>query len=52
MSMIAEGYYATDSIFRINQKHKVNMPICDAVYKIVYKKASPAREIEKLGLPV
>ncbi len=49
MSMIAEGYYATDSIFRINQKHNVSMPICDAVYKIVYKKASPAKEIKKLA---
>ncbi len=48
MLMIAEGYYAVKSIREINQKYKVNMPITDAVYNIIYEKISPAIEIRLL----
>jgi glycerol-3-phosphate dehydrogenase (NAD(P)+) len=48
MNMVAEGYYASRSIFEINQKYKVNMPISEAVYKILYENASPKKEIERL----
>ncbi len=48
MLMIAEGYYAVKSIKEINQQYKVNMPITDAVYNIIYEKISPAIEIRLL----
>jgi len=48
MLMIAEGYYAVKSIKEINDKYKVNMPITDAVYNIIYEKISPALEIRLL----
>ena len=48
MLMIAEGYYAVKSIKEINDKYKVNMPITDAVYNIIYEKISPAMEIRLL----
>lgn len=48
MLMIAEGYYAVKSIKEINDKYKVNMPITDAVYNIIYEKISPAIEIKLL----
>jgi len=48
MNMIAEGYYAVKSIYAINQKHKVDMPITTAVYKILYEKASANKEISIL----
>jgi glycerol-3-phosphate dehydrogenase (NAD(P)+) len=48
MLMIAEGYYAVKSIKEINEKYKVNMPITDAVYNIIYEKISPAIEIRLL----
>ncbi|MCG8412057.1 MAG: NAD(P)H-dependent glycerol-3-phosphate dehydrogenase [Bacteroidales bacterium] len=48
MSMIAEGYYAVKSIHEINKNHLVNMPICEAVYNILYEKISPAIEIRLL----
>ncbi|MDJ1502552.1 NAD(P)H-dependent glycerol-3-phosphate dehydrogenase [Xanthocytophaga agilis] len=48
MNMIAEGYYAIKSIFAINKQYQVNMPISKAVYRILYEKASPASEIQKL----
>jgi len=48
MLMIAEGYYAVKSIVEINEKFKVNLPITEAVYRIIYEKVSPAIEIKLL----
>jgi glycerol-3-phosphate dehydrogenase (NAD(P)+) len=48
MLMIAEGYYAVKSISDINKKYKVNMPITEAVYNIIYEKISPSIEIKLL----
>jgi glycerol-3-phosphate dehydrogenase (NAD(P)+) len=48
MNMIAEGYYAVKCIHEINQRYGVNMPISDAVYRILYEKMSPAIEIRLL----
>ncbi len=49
MSMVAEGYYSSNSIHEINKKYKLNMPICDAVYNILYKDASAEQEIKSLN---
>ncbi|NOY95372.1 MAG: NAD(P)H-dependent glycerol-3-phosphate dehydrogenase [Chlorobi bacterium] len=48
MLMIAEGYYAAKSIKEINEKYKVQMPISEAVYRILYENTPPKREIAKL----
>lgn len=48
MNMIAEGYYAVKSIYTINLKYKVKMPIATAAYRILYEKAPATQEIEKL----
>lgn len=48
MHMIAEGYYATKCIHEINQEFKVNMPICEAVYNILYEGENPSAEIRRL----
>ncbi|HJZ39059.1 MAG TPA: NAD(P)H-dependent glycerol-3-phosphate dehydrogenase [Bacteroidales bacterium] len=48
MNMIAEGYYAVACIRELNKVHKVNMPIADAVFHILYDKVSPALEIKLL----
>ena len=49
MNMVAEGYYAVKTIYTINQEHKVNMPITEAVYRILYEQMSPAVEIRLLA---
>lgn len=49
MNMVAEGYYAVSTIYAINQKFKVEMPICEAVYRILYEKISPMVEIRLLA---
>lgn len=48
MEMIAEGYYAAKCIHELNEKFRVNMPIVDAVYQILYNRVSPILEIRKL----
>ena len=49
MNMIAEGYYAVDSIMALmNKKSLDNMPITSAVYNILYKKANPFNEFKVL----
>jgi glycerol-3-phosphate dehydrogenase (NAD(P)+) len=49
MNMIAEGYYATKSLYEINQKFEVDMPILTAVYRIIYEKNAPALEMKILA---
>jgi glycerol-3-phosphate dehydrogenase (NAD(P)+) len=49
MNMVAEGYYAVKTIYTINQQYKVSMPICEAVYRILYEKMSPSVEIRLLA---
>ncbi|SFB82946.1 glycerol-3-phosphate dehydrogenase (NAD(P)+) [Flexibacter flexilis DSM 6793] len=48
MNMIAEGYYAVQSLYQVNQKYGAQMPIMEAVYKILYEKKSAQKEIDKL----
>ncbi|WP_461788520.1 NAD(P)H-dependent glycerol-3-phosphate dehydrogenase [Pedobacter sp.] len=48
MNMIAEGYYAANSMHRINEKYGVDMPICEAVYQILYERKSPHSEMKML----
>lgn len=49
MNMIAEGYYAVKCVYEINRQHKVNMPITNAVFNIVYQNANVKKEIARLS---
>ncbi len=48
MNMVAEGYYAVQSIYELNKRLKVDMPITTAVYLILYERIAPAVEFEIL----
>lgn len=48
MNMVAEGYYAVNSLWRLNQQHQVDMPILEAAYQILYNKQSALVAIQKL----
>jgi len=48
MEMIAEGYFGTKCIKEINNEYKVEMPILDALYSILYEKKSAVPTIRKL----
>jgi glycerol-3-phosphate dehydrogenase (NAD(P)+) len=37
MSMVAEGYYATKSAYKLNQGYGAKTPIIDAVYEVLYE---------------
>jgi glycerol-3-phosphate dehydrogenase (NAD(P)+) len=48
MSMIAEGYYATKSAYKIKEENGAKTPIITAVYNILYDNKNPKKEFEKL----
>ena len=48
MSMVAEGYYAVNSIIEMNKKYEADLPITQAVHRILYDKISPIIEINLL----
>jgi glycerol-3-phosphate dehydrogenase (NAD(P)+) len=48
MSMVAEGYYAVKSAYKLNQEYKANTPIIDAVYEILYEGKNAKSVFKKL----
>jgi glycerol-3-phosphate dehydrogenase (NAD(P)+) len=45
MNMVAEGYYAVQSIYELNRNLQVDMPITAGVYHILYDRVAPAVEM-------
>lgn len=48
MSMVAEGYYATKSAWKLNQEYGAKTPIIDAVYEILYEDKNAKTVFKKL----
>jgi glycerol-3-phosphate dehydrogenase (NAD(P)+) len=49
MNQVAEGYFASYCIHDVNDKLKVDIPIAEAVYRILYTDANPAHEIKNMS---
>lgn len=49
LNMVAEGFYAVKCVYEINRDLKVQMPISDSVYRILYEHISPRAEMQKLS---
>jgi glycerol-3-phosphate dehydrogenase (NAD(P)+) len=48
MSMVAEGYYAAKSAYKLNQEYGAKTPIIDAVYQILYEGKDAKKVFAKL----
>lgn len=48
MNMVAEGYYGTKCIYEMNKKFGVDMPIAEAMYRILYEDKYPAYIFKQL----
>lgn len=49
MQMIAEGYFSVNGIHNLKKELKVDTPIVDTVYRILYEEACPNREFSLLS---
>lgn len=49
MNMVAEGYFASDCIQEIINRHHLQMPICNTVYDILYKNKSAVLAVKELA---
>lgn len=45
---LAEGYYTAPAVVKLAQEYNVKMPICEAVYGILYKGLDPKAALESL----
>ena len=45
---LAEGYYTAEAIVQLGEKYGVELPICTAVYNVLYKGASVKEEMDAL----
>ena len=48
MTQVAEGYFAADCIRHINARHKIEMPIAEMVYNVLYQGASARKCMKEL----
>ena len=49
MKMVAEGMTGAKGISEMNKEFNVEMPIADAVYKILHERISPVLEMRLLS---
>ena len=47
-SGLAEGYYTVKALMELSEKYSVELPICRAVFRVIYEGASPTEEMDKL----
>lgn len=45
---VVEGYYAAGSVFHLSRKAKVEMPICQQAYAVLYEGKDPAETVHTL----
>ena len=45
---LAEGYYTAKAMVRLGEAYGVDLPICSAVYRVLYEHADPKTELDAL----
>jgi glycerol-3-phosphate dehydrogenase (NAD(P)+) len=48
MKMVAEGVKTAKSVHQLRQEYNVNMPICEAVYQILFEKRNAKQSVKDL----
>jgi len=48
MQMVAEGIITSKAAYRLSKKYKVEMPITQEVYQVIYKNKSPLKAVRDL----
>ena len=48
MNMIAEGYYAANSIYETSKEKKLHTPIVDTIYRILYEGKNAEKQFQRL----
>lgn len=49
MEMISEGYYGAKCIHEVNKKYKVDLPIAETIYMVLYERASAIDSFAELS---
>ena len=47
-SKLAEGYYTVKALCELGEKYQVELPICEAIYDILYKNGDAKEALQKL----
>ena len=50
MNMIAEGYYAADSVYKSGKEKGLDLPIINMIYEVLYQEKSAEKLFKKLTL--
>lgn len=50
MEMVAEGYYGTKCIYKVNKRYGVDMPVLNCVHSILYEGVPAQKAIDRLAL--
>jgi glycerol-3-phosphate dehydrogenase (NAD(P)+) len=48
MQMVAEGVKTSESVFNLSRQLDVEMPICHAIYHVLYKGLPPRQAVYQL----
>ncbi len=48
MNMVAEGYYAADSVYHTSKEKNLQTPIIDTIYAVLYEEKNAETEFKKL----
>tara|TARA_A100001011_G_scaffold134512_1_gene141877 strand:- start:19170 stop:20174 length:1005 start_codon:yes stop_codon:yes gene_type:complete len=48
MNMVSEGIYTSKAVYKLSKKFKIELPICESVYNILFKNLNPLKAVKNL----
>ncbi|MCL6523045.1 MAG: NAD(P)H-dependent glycerol-3-phosphate dehydrogenase [Thermoflavifilum sp.] len=49
LGMVAEGYYASQSVYTLNQQYRFHIPIAETIYRVLWEHLAPEQAILQLA---